>query len=621
MRRFLHACTTAFAALLFISVASLPGAARQSTSSTGQTRDAASGAAVGTAVISGTLVALDSGRPVRRARVSISSTGPDAGSVGQSVTTDDAGGFSFTGLPAGTFTLAATKPGYLDSIYGQKRPGTARPGTPIQIADGQKIEHLAFALARGGAISGTVTDEQGEPMFRLEVRAYRYTMRSGERSLQPAGSTSTDDRGGYRLGVLSPGEYIVTAVPREASSDDQNMVELKMTAEALAAKARGADEQTLQKIQEAIMRTNGAPTDDQPEGYAPIYFPGSTQMSGATPVLVEVGQERSGVDLQLQLVRAARISGTVTSADGSAPQGALSTTVTLIDNDQVAPGQPGRSGRAGTDGKFSISGVPPGRYTLLARSIRPVSASADKAAQYFSGNVTQLYATSDLVVDGRNVPDISLVLQKGMTVSGSVKLDAAGGAFDLTHLRIALTPVGSSGGADLYSAMPAVVDAAGRFSLAGVLPARYKVTVAGQPGSWTPKSAVFGGRDALDLMLEVKSGEDQAGVITLTTRQSVLSGLLQDSAGQPTSTYTIVVFSADPRFWTPQSRRIMATRPATDGRYAFTGLPAGDYRLVAVTDAEPGQWFDPAFLRELANVALPISIGDGERKSQDLRVK
>jgi len=83
----------------------------------------------------------------------------------------------------------------------------------------------------------------------------------------------------------------------------------------------------------------------------------------------------------------------------------------------------------------------------------------------------------------------------------------------------------------------------------------------------------------------------------------------------------VVAFSADERFWTPQSRRVQAARPATDGRFAFRALPPGDYRLVAVTDVEPGQWFDPAFLRQLVGGSVPLSIADGERKVQDLRVR
>jgi hypothetical protein len=39
-----------------------------------------------------------------------------------------------------------------------------------------------------------------------------------------------------------------------------------------------------------------------------------------------------------------------------------------------------------------------------------------------------------------------------------------------------------------------------------------------------------------------------------------------------------------------------------------------------VIDPEPGDWFDPAFLDQLLGAAMPISLSDGERKIQDVRV-
>jgi hypothetical protein len=71
----------------------------------------------------------------------------------------------------------------------------------------------------------------------------------------------------------------------------------------------------------------------------------------------------------------------------------------------------------------------------------------------------------------------------------------------------------------------------------------------------------------------------------------------------------------------PGARRIQATRPATDGRFSFRSLPAGDYRLVAVTDIETGQWFDPAFLRPLLGASIGITLAEGEQKIQDIRIK
>jgi hypothetical protein len=108
--------------------------------------------------------------------------------------------------------------------------------------------------------------------------------------------------------------------------------------------------------------------------------------------------------------------------------------------------------------------------------------------------------------------------------------------------------------------------------------------------------------------------------VTLSTRSTALSGTLQDPSNQPTTGYTVIAFASDNRLWLPQSRRIQATRPSTDGRFSFNGLPAGDYRLAAVDDVEIGRWFDPAFLRQIVNASIAVSLGEGERKVQDLRL-
>ncbi len=587
-------------------------------------RDAAASRDSGTAAIAGTLVGLDSGRPIRHARVTLTSTGATSPATAITVETDDLGAFAFDNLAAGTYTLTASKAGYLDTIYGQTRPGTARPGTPVAVADGQKIDRLSFPMARGGAINGTIVDEAGNPVFGAQVRVFRYVMRSGQRVLQAGDTARTDDRGVYRIGVLQPGEYLVAAIPQTMGSDAAVAEKMRVEATAIAARAKvGLDESALASMKDALARL-GTPEAPEGDGYAPVYYPGTTQIAAAAPLMVAPGQERAGVDVQLQLVPTATVSGSVTTGDG-APQTGLATQVFLVDADQIDQGLPPRTGRAGADGRFAIGGVPPGHYTVIARSVRavtfetPVAAAEAAARKAALLNQATFWALSDVSIDGRPAT-VSLVLQKGMSVSGTIKLDGSGTAFDLSRLRLTLTPtVRLNGVTDQFLTLAA--GGSGAFTFAGVPPGQYRLDVAGAPGGWRGKTAIFGGRDAFDGTLDVKPAEDQSGVVTLTTRLATLSGALQDSAGQPTSSYTIVVFPADPKFWTPQSRRIRATRPATDGRYTVSDLPSGDYRLVAVTDVEPGQWFDPAYLRELSAVALPITLGEGERRAQDLRVK
>ena len=91
-------------------------------------------APTGTAEISGTVMMAGGTQPARKTRVNLSGA-ELRGS--RSVTTDDSGRFSFTALPAGRYSLSATRPGHTSVTYGQRQPG--RPGTQIQLSDGQKF--------------------------------------------------------------------------------------------------------------------------------------------------------------------------------------------------------------------------------------------------------------------------------------------------------------------------------------------------------------------------------------------------------------------------------------------------------------------------------------------------
>ena len=158
----------------------------------------------GTGIIAGTIVQADSGRPGRRANVTLSGGEP---SRVRTTTADDQGHFAFTELPPGAFMLSASKSGWLETIYGQKRPGNGRQGTPIQLAAGQRLDRLALAMPRGGVISGTVLDEAGDPAMGVNIRLMRVSYKSGARTLAWSSTGRTDDRGMYRIPALLPGEY------------------------------------------------------------------------------------------------------------------------------------------------------------------------------------------------------------------------------------------------------------------------------------------------------------------------------------------------------------------------------------------------------------------------------
>lgn len=586
---------------------------------------AAQAAPASTGAIAGVLIAPETGRPVRRARVSISGGDPR---ISKSVSTDDRGQFSFTELPAGSFMVSAVKPGMLDVTYGQKRPGSGRPGTPIQLVAGQHLDRLELKMPRGGVITGMILDERGEPSFGTTVRAMRYVMNSGERTLQSAGTAQTDDRGIYRINSLLPGDYIVNATPRDADVGAGAKMDMEMVANAKMAAAAAVPGEAaraaldMQKMLDQMAAAVAEAAKDVAAGYAPVYYPGTTIGSSASVVALDIGEEKSGIDVSLQIVPMTNVSGVVTGPDSALPPG---TSVILLDTGQTLPGSSPRSARVGPDGRFVVGGVPPGPYTLVARassgSTREITQipGGVKSETFPSG--TQYWAIADVSVD-RGMPPVALTLQPGMSVTGRLVFEGAPVPADVTKVRVSLSPVGQGAAAETGNGIrPVSLEADGKFTLSGLVPGRYRLTLAlGMPG-WSLKSSLVNGQDSLDLPFEVKANESVAGaVMTMTTRMTDLSGAMQTSTGQPSADYTVIAFASDNRFWTPRSRRIQATRPGTDGRFSFSDLPAGEYRLAAVSDVEPGRWFDPAFLRQLVGSSMAVTLGEGERKTQDLRV-
>ena len=163
----------------------------------------------------------------------------------------------------------------------------------------------------------------------------------------------------------------------------------------------------------------------------------------------------------------------------------------------------------------------------------------------------------------------------------------------------------------------------GTFEFPGLAPDAYKLVCtmpAAGPGWWL-RSAMAGDRDVLDTSLELQLGVDVANlVLTMTDRHSELSGILQTPAGSPASEYFIVALPADQPRRIPGSRRIVSTRPATNGRFAFADLPGGDYLLVALSDLLSGDLQRADFLAEIAPAGVRVSLGQGENKTQDLQI-
>jgi len=243
-----------------------------------------------------------------------------------------------------------------------------------------------------------------------------------------------------------------------------------------------------------------------------------------------------------------------------------------------------------------------------------------------------LWATADVSVNGIDQSGIELRLQEGMDLSGRVIFDSTTlqPPPDLSRISIRLGAAPTAGVTVAMNSPTGQPAADGTFTLQGVTPGRYLLSASspggvagGAPGqSWVMKSAKVGGVDAADLAFEVAPGQNISDVvITFTDKTSELSGTLLDGNGKPTPEFSILLFPTDKAMWSNRSRRLRPpSRPGVDGKFKFTSLLPGEYYLAALTDFEPQDIYKPEFLEQVAPVALKITIAEGEKKVQDLKI-
>jgi hypothetical protein len=544
--------------------------------------------------ITGRVLAADTGRPVKRARVFVSAVELPGG---RGTLTDDSGVYEIAELPAGRYTLTVSKAGFVSLSYGQRRP--LQPGTPLRLDDNQQLKGVDFRLPRGSAIAGRVFDEDGDVMPGVNVRVMRYQYVQGERRLTPAGGAQTDDKGQYRVWGLMPGEYYVSAVARNFA--------LGNFGGGRGGGRGGADGFPIGgRAAFGGRRLSSGDADDPDQlAYAPTYYPGVASVNEAKPVTVGLSQELLDINFNMQLVRASRVAGHVMNADGTE---ATSGNVNLApDTGTGAAAQVGTNygARIQWDGSFSIANVPPGRYVLRARG-----ANWD----------TPQYAQQPISVNGVDVDDLTVVLAAGGEIAGTVSFQAGSTPVpDVTQVRITAPSVDQG---SLGPQPNARVDKDGNFALVGVPAGSHLIRTNGNLRGWALKSVTIGGRDITDVPIALRSGETIANVeIVFTDNLTEINGTVINEAGAAVPDVTVLAFPVDSSLWRPQARQIMTARPDQTGKYRIRGLPPGDYYVVTVDPAEQGEWFDPAYLDEHRAGATRVALVEGDAKTQNFKVK
>jgi hypothetical protein len=558
--------------------------------------------------------------------------------------TDQNGRFVFFELAAGSYSLEATKPGYLPGAYGRRRHGGAAQS--VRLADSERNTALRIQMWEYASISGTIVDEVGEPVVGGQVMALPRVHDAGHARWGTASGVAfqdaTNDLGAYRIDALPPGDYLVV-VPATRTT---------IPAALAAAQARfeGSTGEFLQALRDAgvpatvspsqpglhlgdwILRFRaGSATPPAAEGglarvYPTTFHPGTVSTTDAQPITLNSGDDRTGVDVQLALVPATTIAGRLTGAEGPVPNVTVRLVPEEIDSLSVEQGFEVTTTVSDTSGRFVFLGVPSGRYAVRAMKA-PVGRPTPSGAPAPSEEPT-LWAETPITVGDTPITDLAVVLRRGVRVSGRLEFDGTlpkppPEMFE--RFSILLDAIDGHG-SQMPSAFRGSIDRSGRISTNEVPPGRYFVLFLAfaddrqKMAGWETKGATLHGRDVSTQPLDLR--EDVTGlVMTITDRPSELSGVVRNAQGQADPGATVLWFTTDRSHWINHgisSRKLRSLRANEDGTFRVRGIPAGEYFLAALPDEETADWQNPSVLERISRRAARLSIADGEKRTQTI---
>ena len=547
------------------------------------------------------------------------------------VMADQEGRFFFSDLPAGDYRIAATKDGYGGGEYGQRR--ATGSGQRFALAENERRVDAKLTLWKYAVIGGTVTDEAGEPVIGVSVQALVKDVVNGrpkygnvELGLMP--TATTDDRGMFRLSSLMPGPYVIvvpstqTTVPAALLGTMFQDYALRVEFSAAVAEiAPLGQPRTLQVGDSALLTLNRAmipppmSTAGRMAVYRTTYFPAATSAGAATPIIVDGGEERTDLKIALRPVSAVKVSGRLVTPDGSAPPPMA---IRLIGEASAEVGEEGfetATGVSDGSGRFTLLGVPPGEY-VLKQAHRLLSAASQGG--------TAWWASVHVTVTNSDIQDLTVSVRPAFRVEGRVELQ--GGTISPPPVRPPLvmfeTPFGEAG------RMVGQPGATGTLSFATLAVAGQYIARPSEQGGWFMKSILLDGKDVTDRVFDLQSDATNI-VVTFTDRASKVTGVVRDGRGAVSSTAVVLAFPTNPQQWSGYGFANYGATPRTlksalvsrTGSYSLAGLPAGDYYLVAIDDADADGWMDPKKLEVLGRQATKLTIVDVEATTVDLTVK
>ncbi len=487
--------------------------------------------------------------------------------------TDAGGNFEVDNVPCKSYSLAVSKPGF---VSGQERSsqlgamfGPGGDATPEESQDaGPSPLNINLELKPGvpparielipvSAITGTVTDENDEPIAGVTVQAISVKMSlSGTGSgteYVPIQTAHTDDRGRYALLGLTPGDFLVRLAGEGSST-------------------------------RYFVGSTLNPNNDH-RGLPPVYYPNGDSVSSASVFHLLPG-ERASADFRQATEPAFDINGRLA---GFLPQ--CYTQIQLYrDGDRIPVG---RAFVNLSSGQFRMTDIPAGSYTL-------------RASQYQADPPRWLAGEEPVTIAAEPVRNFVLELSSAVDIPVSVSYEA--GAQPGAVVQVVLQPQHAR---ENVRRLLIGRHADAPEKLGDVIPDKYKLSA--QMLSIPSNSGYVASAKLGDV--EVLHGEftlsgSNAGELHVTVRGDGATVQGQVTlAGEPAPGAQVFLIPAS-----SDGARLLPGFSDEQGHYEIKGLAPGDYRIQAWKGI-------PAPEQVLSEQGQTLSLEAGEQRTVALEAK
>ena len=472
--------------------------------------------------------------------------------------TDREGNFAFSGLQQGRYRVRAVRRGYVDLLPGKS---TART-ISAPLAEEQALN---ITLTQTGVITGKVMDPGGLPIAGARAAALvRRADADGVQFLPQGPTVFVDDRGEYRLYGLPPGRYTVVVSP------------------------------------------SGSPSGNP---FAPVYFPGTHDISRAEFFSLEGGTVRSRSDLVVSSTELHSLRGVVS---GLLPGQEQQTAVSLMP--ASGAGFPFGIVDADQEGRFQFSGVPPGAYYVIA-----LSPAIGRSAFGPIPGPGSRQGVVRVEIASQDVDDVVVELRSAVEIGGLAKFDRPGVANSacLSGASVTLRPVNPARpGAPLTSR----VTPEGQFKFQGVFPGNYRVFFQAIGDRCSLENLTFGEHRVEGRTITIGGDLKQEQMaLMLTAEAGTVMGSIAPSDGLPAGGVLVLMM---PGFLNGElySEQLRATTADADGRFEFPHVPPGQYRLIAMKSMPSNKYLDPLFWSEEQVDPVDVIVKGGRVAEAVLRI-